>query len=59
MILQDAVSRNFKHRIPHELQAPKMADVWPIEHVRSLLKVDVKAKDPQNSKDLRKYINQS
>ena len=28
----------FMSRIPHEQQAPKMADVWPIENVWAILK---------------------
>lgn len=58
-IALEAVARNFKERIPHDLQASKMADVWPIENVWAILKSDVKQKDPKNVKDLRSAINAS
>ena len=29
----------FSSRIPHKHQTPKMADVWPIENVWSIIKV--------------------
>ena len=28
----------FKNRVPHDKQAPKMADVWPIENVWGMIK---------------------
>ena len=36
----------FSSRIPHERQAPKMADIWPIENIWSIVKNKVKAKEP-------------
>ena len=38
----------FKFRIPHEHQAPKMADVWPIENVWSIVKDRVLEKNPES-----------
>ena len=52
-----AVERNFRFRVPHDIQAPKMSDVWPIENVWGILKDRVKSKDPKDKKELRKYIN--
>ena len=46
----------FKQRIPHEQQAPKMADVWPIENVWAILKQRVMEKEPKTKKDLKNVI---
>ena len=46
----------FKHRIPHEQQAPKMADIWPIENVWAILKQKVMEKEPKSKEDLKKVI---
>ena len=46
----------FKHRIPHEQQAPKMADIWPIENVWAILKQKVMQKEPKSKGDLKKVI---
>ena len=35
----------FKTRICHEIQAPKMADIWPIKNVWAILIEGVKVKD--------------
>lgn len=48
----------FKSRIPHDLQAPKMADIWPIENVWAILKDRVKAKEPKSKAQLKKVITQ-
>ena len=54
-----AVQQNFKHRVPVDLQAPKMADVWVIENVWAILKEKVKAAEPQNKEALRKVITKA
>ena len=46
----------FKHRIPHDEQASKMADVWTIENVWAIVKERVKAKEPKNKAELKKVI---
>ena len=48
----------FSSRIPHELQAPKMADVWPIENVWSIIKGKVLEKEPKSKPQLKKVITQ-
>ena len=37
-IAHGAVSMNFKNRVPHDQQAAKISDVWPIENVWAILK---------------------
>ena len=49
----DGIQRNFNHRIPHELQDPKMADIWPIENIWAIFKQDLDGQDFHNVKDLR------
>ena len=46
----------FGTRIPHEHQAPKMADIWPIENVWAILKDRVKEKEPKTKAELKKVI---
>ena len=48
----------FKTRIPHDIQAPKMANIWPIENVWAILKDRVKAKEPRSTAWLKKVITQ-
>ena len=36
-IALDSIDRNFKERIPYDLQAPKMAEIWPIENVWAII----------------------
>ena len=48
----------FKFRIPHDIQAPKMADVWPIENVWSIVKDRVMEKNPQTKNQLKFVIRQ-
>ena len=48
----------FKTRICHEIQAPRMVDIWPIENVWAILKAGVKAKEPKSKAQLKKVINQ-
>ena len=38
----------FAHRMSWLMQAPKMADCWPIENTWSLLGQNVKQREPQN-----------
>ena len=40
-----AVEETFTSRVDHTTQAPKMADVWPIEKVWSILKEKVAEKE--------------
>ena len=49
----------FKTRIPHEKQAPKMADVWPIENVWAILKAKVMEKEPKSKVQLKKVISKA
>ena len=44
----EEVQRNFNKRLDNEKQAPKMANVWPMERIWA----DMKAKDPQNATEL-------
>ena len=46
----------FGSRIPHEEQAVKMADVWPVENVWAIVKDRVKAKEPKNKAQLKRFI---
>ena len=47
---------DFKSRIDPEIQAPKMADFWPIENVWAILKQKVASKSTNNVKELRAAI---
>ena len=55
----DSIDRNFKDRIPYELQAPKMADVWPIENVWAIIKQDLDGQELKNIQELRAGIRAS
>ena len=46
----------FASRIPHEEQAPKMANCWPIENVWAIVKDRVKAKEPKSKAQLKGVI---
>ena len=48
----------FKTRIRHEIQAPKMADIWPIKNVCAILKERVKAKESKSKAQFKKVITQ-
>ena len=51
-----AVFDSFNDRIDHEAQAPKMADILPVENLWLIIKADV-AKDHVNSmQELKKSI---
>lgn len=54
-----AVFNNFSHRIPYELQSPKMAYVWPIVNIWSILKQDLEKSVHSNIEDLRKPMRAS
>ena len=43
-------------RIPHDEQATKMADVWPIKNDWAILKDSVKAKETNNKAELKRVI---
>ena len=51
-----AVEETFTSRLDHTTQAPKMADVWPIENVWSILKGKVAEKECSNDQQLKKAI---
>ena len=55
----DAVAETFKSRVDYRTQAPKMADVWPIENVWAILKDKVAQKKCTNEQQLRKAIVQA
>ena len=46
----------FSSRIPHDKQAPKMADIWPIMSVWRIVKDRVKAKEPKSKLQLKNTI---
>ena len=53
--LQDALG-GIRHRNPYENQAPKMADVWPIENVCVIIKQNLDGQDFNNIRKLRAGI---
>lgn len=55
----EAVKDTFRKRVPHEIQAPKMADCWPIENVWSIIKDKVSEDDPQTKPQLKRSITKS
>ena len=55
----DSIDRNCKDRIPYKLQAPKMADVWPIENVWAIIKQDLDGQELKNIQELRAGIRAS
>ena len=52
-----AVEETFTSRVDHTTQVPKMADVWPIENVWSILKGKVAEKENSYDQQLKKYSN--
>ena len=48
-----------RHRIPYEHQAPKMADVWLIENVWTIIKQNLDGQDFKNIQELRAEIRAS
>ena len=52
----DAMKSSFKNRINPDIQAPKMADFWPIENVWAIIKARIASKNTNTLKDLRKEI---
>ena len=55
----EAVDETFNSRIPHDKQAPKMADCYPIENVWSIIKDKVKENDIQNLNQLKKVVTKA
>lgn len=51
-----AVNDCFRYRVDPALQAPKMADFWPIENVWGILKQKISQKESKNLKQLRTNI---
>ena len=50
--------RAFASRVPHELQAAKMADIWPVENLWGILQQRVKVREPTSKEELRRYIEE-
>ena len=50
--------RGFADRIPHDVQAAKMADVWPVENLWGILNQRVKKREPDTKEQLRRYIEE-
>ena len=48
----------FHSRVPHDVQAAKMSDVWPIENLWGILNMRVKAREPLTKEDLRRIIEE-
>ena len=48
----------FNSRVPHDLQAAKMADLWPVENLWGLLQQRVKRREPLTKEELRRYIEE-
>ena len=48
----------FNSRVPHDLQAAKMADLWPVENLWGLLQQRVKRREPMTKEELRRYIEE-
>ena len=46
----------FRARVPHDEQASKMADIWPIENVWAIVKDRVKAEEPKDKAALKRVI---
>jgi hypothetical protein len=46
----------FASRIPHEALAPKMADIWPVENIWSIVKEMIKSKEPKNKAQLKTIL---
>ena len=46
----------FAQRVPVHLQAPKMADVWPVENLWGILSDRVKRRQPKTSDERSLYI---
>ena len=47
----------FKTRIPHDIQAPKMAAIWPIENVWAILKIELRQRSLTPKYSLKKIIS--
>ena len=52
----ETVEKTFPHRVPHDIQGKKMADVWPIENVWAIVKDQVKVADPETKQQLKTAI---
>ena len=55
----DSIDRNFRERIPYELQAPKIAYIWPIENVWAIENQNLDEKVFHNIAELRAGIRAS
>ena len=55
----DSIDRNFRERIPYELQAPKIAYIWPIENVWAIENQNLDGKVFHNIAELRAGIRAS
>ena len=55
-IALSAIDPNFKENISYDLQAPKIADIWPIENVWAIIKQELDGIEFQNITSLRAEI---
>ena len=46
----------FDSRVPHDVQAAKLADVLPVENVWGILQQRVKKREPESKEQLRRNI---
>jgi hypothetical protein len=46
----------FASRIPNEEMAPKMADIWPVENIWSIVKDMIMSEEPKNKAQLKAII---
>ena len=46
----------FHSRIPHDVQASKTADVWPVENLWGSVQMRTKAREPQSKPELKRII---
>ena len=50
------VSDTFRFRLDHSSQAPKTADIWPIENIWGMIKSKISKKKCKSKDDLKKEI---
>jgi len=57
-IVLNTVDEFFNERVPIARQAPKMADIWPIEKVWAYLKERMRGHDCQSLDDIKKKVSE-
>ena len=55
----DSINRNFRERIPYELQVPKIAYIWPIENVWAIANQNLDGKVFHNIAELKSGVRAS